>query len=314
MSATYNFEQSKSLLAQQAVAKQKQIKDKFDEAQEKYKDRVKTPLDAFGGALTEDSAVSVIKSTLMKGGKAAANKLGLSEDTIKNFSSKIDSLDLKAFAKDPKGTLNKLFKSTEDGPDKDALKKALTDAYKTTKSTVKDEGEGVIKKAVGSLGKKLAVNPGESSTVNIADKVKSLSGLDDDIAAAMPKNPSALDIVAAQTRQQMRETVSRNTLGDAADETENVASKLASKAPIIARDVEQTGEDVGKTFKNAAVKGLKRMGEVDEEGGDDPVADVVGALVGVGTLVAGIFSHKKAAVMQQFKAVTPTETIGLSSV
>ena len=75
MSATYNFEQSKSLLAQQAVAKQKQIKDKFDEAQEKYKDRVKTPLDAFGGALTEDSAVSVIKSTLMKGGKAQKTAL-----------------------------------------------------------------------------------------------------------------------------------------------------------------------------------------------------------------------------------------------
>ena len=253
-------------------------------------------------------------------GKAAANKLGLSEDTIKNFSSKIDSLDLKAFAKDPKGTLNKLFKSTEDGPNKDALKKALTDAYKTTKSTVKDEGEGVIKKGLSkglsSLGKKLAVNPGESTTVNIADKVKSLSGLDDDIAAAIPKNPSALDIVAAQTRQQMRETVSRNTLGNVADQGEQAASKLASKAPIIARDVEETGEDVGKTFKNAAVKGLKRMGEIDEDSGgpEDIAGDVVGAVVGIGTLVAGIFSHKKAAVIQQFKGVSPTETIGLSSV
>ena len=84
--------------------------------------------------------------------------------------------------------------------------------------------------------------------------------------------------------------------------------------------VQDVSDDIGKQaksdFKDSAKQALKRVGEVEEEGGgpEDVGADVIGAVVGVGTLITGIFKHKKPPVNILPQQVTSSLNIGLDTV
>ena len=121
---SYNFLNEKSQLAEQYEKQKQAIKDKNDAAQEKYKQRVNQPLDFLGGGLTEDSVVPLLKNALKTGGEKVASKIGLSEDTIKNLSSKLDSLKTSDL-KNPKQALKKLLKAIPPIPNVQFFKKCL---------------------------------------------------------------------------------------------------------------------------------------------------------------------------------------------
>ena len=396
---SYNFLNEKSQLAEQYEKQKQAIKDKNDAAQEKYKQRVNQPLDFLGGGLTEDSVVPLLKNALKTGGEKVASKIGLSEDTIKNLSSKLDSLKTSDL-KNPKQALKKLLSGNETSEEKQSIKDALTKSFKS----FKDEPANTFDKLKTVVGKKAPLNKAQSTLKNITGD--SIDSLDDDIKTGLGKNPSVKDILSAKTRQEMRaggrkglklgddltgsqlkaspvqqmvinddpiakrgaelvqrekqvntriqnmndtdQAVARNTIseqqkkldfdpakqGDAksildAREAnvsikENVADSIdggvKQAVPDVKPVVQDVSDDIGKQaksdFKDSAKQALKRVGEVEEEGGgpEDVGADVIGAVVGVGTLITGIFKHKKPPVNILPQQVTSSLNIGLDTV
>ena len=399
MSSTYNFLNEKSQLSNQYQAQLKAIKDKNDEAQAKYKEIVNTPLDVLGGGLTEDSVVPLLKSALKSGGEKVASKLGLSEDTIKTLSSKLDSLKASDL-KNPKQALKKLLSGNESSEEKQSIKDALSKSFKS----FKDAPENTIDKLKSVVGKKGPLNKAQSTIKNLTGDT--IDSLDDDIKEGLGKNPSFRDILSAKTRQEMRaggrkglklgddltdsqlqgkpvqqmiinddpiakrgaelvqrekqvnnriqnmndtdqaaarDTISEqqkildfdpakqgdaNSILDAREANVTIKEGVADSidggvkqgVPEVKPVVEDVSDDIGKAaesdFKTTAKKALERVGEIDAEGGgpEDPVADVIGAVVGIGTLIAGIFKKKKPPPSIQPQQVTSSLNIGLDTV
>ena len=194
---SYNFLNEKSQLSNQYQEQLKAIKDKNDEAQAKFKETFNTPLDVLGGGLTEDSVVPLLKSALKSGGEKVASKLGLSEDTIKTLSSKLDSLKTSDL-KNPKQALKKLLSGNESEEEKQSIKDALSKTFKS----FKDAPENTIDKLKSVVGKKGPLNKAQSTIKNLTGDT--IDSLDDDIKESLGKNPSFRDILSAKTRQEMR--------------------------------------------------------------------------------------------------------------
>lgn len=410
MSNSYNFQNQKAQIGEQYQQQLAAIKAKNDAAQEKFKQNVNQPLDIFGAGLTEKSVVPLLKDVFKAGGKKVASKLGLSEDTIKSLSSKLDSLK-SSDLKNPKAALKKLLSGNETSEEKQSIKDALSKTFKSFKDAsaetlqkLKTSPVDVLDKLKSVVGKKGPLNKAQSTLKNLTGDT--IDSLDDDIKAGLGKNPSIRDILSAKTRQEMRaggrkglklgddltnsqlqgkpvqqmiinddpiakrgaelvqrekqvnnriqnmndtdQQAARQTIseqqkildfdpakqGDAqsildareANVTikENVADSIdggvKQVTPEIKPVVEDVTDDIGKQaesdFKTTAKKALSKAGQVDAEGGgpEDPVSDVIGAIVGVGTLLAGIFKHKKAPPTIQPQIVTTSLNIGLDTV
>jgi hypothetical protein len=208
MSSTYNFLNQKSQLSEQYQQQLAAIKAKNDAAQAKFKETFNTPLDVLGGGLTEQSVVPLLKSVLKSGGEKVAEKLGLSKDTIKTLSSKLDSLKASDL-KNPKQALKKLLSGNETSEEKQSIKDALSKTFKSFKDApektlqkLKDAPEDVISKFKDVIGKKGPLNKAQSTLKNLTGDT--IDSLDDDIKAGLGKNPSFRDILSAKTRQEMR--------------------------------------------------------------------------------------------------------------
>ena len=399
MSSTYNFLNEKSQLSNQYQAQLKAIKDKNDEAQAKFKETFNTPLDVLGGGLTEDSVVPLLKSALKSGGEKVASKLGLSEDTIKTLSSKLDSLKASDL-KNPKQALKKLLSGNESSEEKQSIKDALSKSFKS----FKDAPEETLSKFKDVIGKKGPLNKAQSTLKNLTGDT--IDSLDDDIKEGLGKSPSFRDILSAKTRQEMRaggrkglkmgddltdsqlqgkpvqqilinddpiakrgaelvqrekqvnnriqnmndadqqsarDTISEqqkildfdpakqgdaNSILDAREANVTIKEGVADSidggvkqgVPEVKPVVEDVSDNIGKVaesdFKTTAKKALERVGEIDAEGGgpEDPISDIIGGLVGVGTLIAGIFKHKKPPVNILPQQVTSSLNIGLDTV
>jgi len=343
---SYNFQIQKSQLSDQYEKQLEDIKKKQEETQDKFKQTVNQPLDFLGGGLTEDSIVPLLKSSLSTGGKVIGKKIGLSDDTLKEFTDKIDNLKTSDL-KNPKNALKKILKSSDvEGEEKQSIKEALTKTLKV----VKDKPLDQLDKLRAVIGKKPPLNAGKASVSNIADS--SIKGLDKDIQSAMGKNPSARDILSAKVRQDMRGT-NRKTLN--LDDDLVGSQRSQSKVKVLLGDdnplkqqislkqqiqnIQDTSKidissgrikvvadkpiaksliDTDKTndLKTVAKDSLKNIAKVDEEGGgpEDPIADVIGAVVGLGTFLGGIFGKHKQAHIANPTQISTGLNIGLDTV
>jgi len=208
----YNFQTSKAQIANQIREKEAEVKDKSKEAQEKYNENVKTPLEAISGSGVEDTGLDLVKNGISRLSTEAQNKLGISKDTIKSFTDKLDKIDKKELLKNPKKALEDAFKGEDDEGIKNLLKKTLQDKFKTILPKGTDDLIPNITRDIKGGTKKLG-NLSDDITgrlTNIGGKAQNIvsdavNSLDPDIAKILPINPTIKDMQSAQLRQSMRD-------------------------------------------------------------------------------------------------------------
>lgn len=213
----YDFQTSKAQLANQAREREAEVREKAQKAQEKYNENVKAPLEAIAGSGVEDTGLDLVKAGIKNIGSKAAEKLGISKDTIKSFTDKLDKIDKKELLKNPKKALEDAFKGEDDEGIKNLLKKTLQDKFKTILPKGTDDLIPSITRDIKGGTKKLGnlsdditgrlTNLGGKAQNIASDAVKSL---DPDIAKILPINPTIKDMQSAQLRQSMRD-VTRDT-------------------------------------------------------------------------------------------------------
>jgi hypothetical protein len=262
---SYNFLNEKSQLSNQYQEQLKAIKDKNDEAQAKFKETFNTPLDVLGGGLTEDSVVPLLKSALKSGGEKVASKLGLSEDTIKTLSSKLDSLKTSDL-KNPKQALKKLLSGNESEEEKQSIKDALSKTFKS----FKDAPENTIDKLKSVVGKKGPLNKAQSTIKNLTGDT--IDSLDDDIKESLGKNPSFRDILSAKTRQEMRAGGRKglklgDDLTDSQVQGKPVQQMIINDDPIAKRGAELVQRE--KQVNNR----IQNMNDADQQSARDTISE-----------------------------------------
>ena len=262
---SYNFLNEKSQLSNQYQEQLKAIKDKNDEAQAKFKETFNTPLDVLGGGLTEDSVVPLLKSALKSGGEKVASKLGLSEDSIKTLSSKLDSLKTSDL-KNPKQALKKLLSGNESEEEKQSIKDALSKTFKS----FKDAPENTIDKLKSVVGKKGPLNKAQSTIKNLTGDT--IDSLDDDIKESLGKNPSFRDILSAKTRQEMRAGGRKglklgDDLTDSQVQGKPVQQMIINDDPIAKRGAELVQRE--KQVNNR----IQNMNDADQQSARDTISE-----------------------------------------
>lgn len=203
-----DFQNEKSRLSEMLSKERDERQSKLDEQMEKYKENVKDPLEGIASSGVEDTSLNLVKNVIGNMGKKVINKLGITPDTIKAFTDKIDKIDKKELLRNPKKALKKAFEGSEDDEGiqallkktleskiKNVVPKELTDKLPGITRDVKTAGKKVLKQG------KTVLEDGTSRLTNLTDGIPSL---DADIARALPINPSSLDIQSASLRQQMR--------------------------------------------------------------------------------------------------------------
>ncbi len=210
----YNFQTSKEQLAQQSREREAEVKEKAEKAQEKYNENVRTPLEMVSGSAVEDTSLDLLKNGIKRLSSKTAEKLGISKDTVKSFTDKLDKIDKKELLKNPKKAIQEAFKGEEDEGVKSLLKKTLQENLKKiVPEKVQDIIPSITRDIKGNTKKlgKLSDNitgkidnlGGQSQ--NLADIKETFKSIDPDIAKALPINPSVKDIQSAQLRQSMRD-------------------------------------------------------------------------------------------------------------
>ena len=126
----YNFQTSKEQLAQQSREREAEVKEKAEKAQEKYNENVRTPLEMVSGSAVEDTSLDLLKNGIKRLSSKTAEKLGISKDTVKSFTDKLDKIDKKELLKNPKKAIQEAFKGEEDEGVKSLLKKTLQENLK----------------------------------------------------------------------------------------------------------------------------------------------------------------------------------------
>jgi hypothetical protein len=256
----YNFQTSKEQLAQQSREREAEVKEKAEKAQEKYNENVRTPLEMVSGSAVEDTSLDLLKNGIKRLSSKTAEKLGISKDTVKSFTDKLDKIDKKELLKNPKKAIQEAFKGEEDEGIQNLLKKTLQENLKKiVPEKVQDIIPSITRDIKGNTKKlgKLSDNitgkidnlGGQSQ--NIADVKESIKSLDPDIAKALPINPSIKDLQSAQLRQGMRDIGDKSlTLKDDLTNAQRGSGKLKVKVLL-----DDTKSALDK--KEASLKDLK---------------------------------------------------------
>ena len=138
--ALYQFQQSVGRSNDEKINKENSAKDKLQALQDKFAERVKSPLDALGGSLTEDGAHDLLK----KAGKYGLKKLGASDETVENIGNVLSRVNPKQLITKPKqamldalkGKGKPQIKSTEDMGDE------MDNFASKVKGKIKVKGKG----------------------------------------------------------------------------------------------------------------------------------------------------------------------------
>jgi len=256
----YNFQTSKEQIAQQLREKESEVKDKAEQAQEKYNENVRTPIEAISGSAVEDTGLDLVKNGIKRLTSKAAEKLGISKDTIKSFTDKLDKIDKKELLKNPKKALEDAFKGEDDEGIKNLLKKTLEDKFKSVlpKGTedlipnITRDIKGNTKK-LGKLADNLTgkIDNLGGQSQNLADIKDTFKSLDPDIIKNLSINPSIKELQSAQLRQGMRDLGDKSlSLKDDLTNAQRGSGKLRVKISL---------DDVKSTLdkKEASLKDLK---------------------------------------------------------
>jgi len=136
---------------------------------------------------------------------------------------------------------------------------------------------------------------------------------------------SKLQELQSKTRQQLQQKIQeqqetkpvpkpQDSIPQDVGESQSTQPKQPKEEPKedegdIDKDVEKQTEK--KTIEKDAEKGGKEFAEIDAEGGgpEDPISDVVGAVVGLGTLLGGIFGARSRHASKPI-ALNPSYQIG----
>ena len=244
----YNFQTSKEALAQQTREREAEVKEKAEKAQEKYNENVRTPIEAISGSAVEDTGLDLLKNGIKRISSSTAEKLGISKETVKSFTDKLDKIDKKELLKNPKKAIQEAFKGEEDEGIQSLLKKTLQENLKKiVPEKVQDLIPSITRDIKGNTKKlgKLSDNitgkidnlGGQSQ--NIADVKESIKSLDPDIIKALPINPSIKDLQSAQLRQGMRDLKDKTlSLKDDLTNAQRGSGKL--KVKVVLDDVKST--------------------------------------------------------------------------
>lgn len=332
----YNFQSSKERIASQAREREEKVKEKAKEAQDKYNENVKTPLEAIGGSGVEDTGLDLVKNGISRLTTEASNKLGITKDTIKSFTDKLDKIDKKELLKNPKKALQDAFQGDEDEGIQNLLKKTIQE---NLKKIVPKEAQDLIPNITRDIKGNAKQLSNVGDVKNIAED--SFKSLDDDIAKALPINPSTRDIQSAQLRQSMRDIRDDPrslTLKDDLTNAQRGSSSGKIKVKVFpddeeassAEQAEKSAEEGIKTVqegekgvadtekivsdvKGVATKAGERALAVDTDlgGPEDPFGDIVAGIAALGTMIFGIKHKPKLPTIPKVQQISPALQLGL---
>ena len=197
----FNFEQTQQALANANNAKSKQQEDVIDGIKSNFDDKVKKPLEGLGFPLVDEGSIGILRNVF----STAADKLGLSKETIESLGKKFDSLDPKEYLKDPKGALKKLF--GDNIPEK--LQSQLEDKLGSVTKRIQSAGidtKGLPSKLQNIKDRKIpSINkPLKGATEEAEDLVKSL---DKKTLKSLGDNPSLNDLREASLKRGLNKTL-----------------------------------------------------------------------------------------------------------
>lgn len=210
--ALYQFQQSVGRANDEKINKENDAKDKLQALQDKFAERVKSPLDALGGSLTEDGAHDLLK----KAGKYGLKKLGASDETVENIGRVLNKVNPKQLITKPKqAVLDALkgkgkapIKSTEDMGDE------MDNFASKVKGKIKVKGKKKIKPQddddAGGGPADAGAGAGDSS---VSSGVDSLVPLDDAEASAVDISKVATGLSRTQEAARTLTTAPKNLLG-----------------------------------------------------------------------------------------------------
>lgn len=328
-----SFQQAKAQLGNISRTREEDAKEKSQKAIDKYNEQVKNPLEMISGSAVEDTGLDIVKAGVKSLGKDAINKLGITKDTIKTFTDKLDKIDKKELLKNPKKALEDAFK----GEDSEGIKALVKRTIQEKLKNVEIKGVGKVKDLLPKINKDIKAPVKKLANVNLKGKAENLakansdtSSLDDDILKAIPANPNANDIRSAQLRQSMRDLRTKPntlTLDDDLTNAQRGGQKVKvslddePKAPKISKPI--APEVDADADADAAKAGLKKAGEkagstfleVDDSlGGEGDIGgDIIAGIASLGAFIYGIKHKPKIAPMHTVGRVAPSLQLGLDT-
>lgn len=346
--ALYQFQQSVGRVNDERIGEENSAKEKLQSLQDKYAERVKQPLDALGGSLTEDGAHDLLK----KAGTYGLKKLGASDETVENIGKVLSKVNPKQLISNPKqavidafqGKAKPAIKSTEDmGEEMDNFASKVSGRIRVKgkqRAKIQDEGNEAgpaedpfanlnpisdvtaTEQEVGEVANTLSKTQEAARTLTApSDLLGGLRG-DSTIQRALGLgneiNPntveSSIQSQAQDGLNMVKQSVANTSEKLGAGSGEDALSAAAKAA---AASAQSEAESVAKTTAENATKSLlkkagTRAAEVEGGGGgpEDPFGDVVSLIIGGATLLGGIFSHKKKQAAPSINVANPTYQAG----
>lgn len=346
--ALYQFQQSVGRSNDEKIGQENSAKEKLQSLQDKYAERVKQPLDALGGSLTEDGAHDLLK----KAGTYGLKKLGASDETVENIGKVLSKVNPKQLISNPKqavidafkGKAKPAIKSTEDmGQEMDNFASKVSGRIKVKgkqRAKIQDEGDEAgppedpfanlnpiadvtaTEQEVGEVANTLSKTQEAARTLTTPSDL--LGGLRGDstiqraLGLSKEINPNTVES-SIQSEAQDGLNLARSAVANtseklgagAADDAASAAAKAAAAAAKT--EAEAAAKAATKSsVKELAKKAGARVAEDDAVGGGpaDPFGDVISLIIGGATLLGGIFSHKKKQASPSINVVNPTYQVG----
>tara|TARA_R110002012_G_scaffold264802_1_gene448197 strand:- start:354 stop:1247 length:894 start_codon:yes stop_codon:yes gene_type:complete len=293
----YDFQSLKAQLGGQIREKEEDAKAKAQESIDKYNANVKDPLEGVAFSGIEDTSLNLVQSGIKSLGSKAGKKLGLSDETIKNFTNKIDNINVKDFLKNPKQTLKNALQGGGEDLDKmsniDFSKITSSEDFKTAKQSLTDKLKQLPSDTQDAIESKL-----KDAGVKTTEEIRQLP-IEDQLAEKIKQQSSAQD-----------------ALNDALKPVSRDVKASSKILPDIDEDALNTAKAAGK---KELEKGLEKAGgkflETDAElgGPEDIAGDVIAGVVALGSAIFGIKHHPKLAPLPRVQQISTSLSLGLDT-
>lgn len=293
----YDFQSLKAQLGGQIREKEEDAKAKAQESIDKYNENVKDPLEGVAFSGIEDTSLNLIQSGIKSLGSQAGKKLGLSDETIKNFTNKIDNINVKDFLKNPKQTLKNALQGGGEDLDKmsniDFSKITSSEDFKTAKQSLTDKLKQLPSDTQDAIESKL-----RDAGVKTTDEIRQLP-IEDQLAEKIKQQSSAQD-----------------ALNDALKPVSRDVKAPTKILPEIDEDALNTAKAAGK---KELEKGLEKAGgkflETDAElgGPEDIAGDVISGVIALGSAIFGIKHKPKLPPLPRVQQISTSLSLGLDT-
>jgi len=208
--ALYQFQQSVGRSNDEKINKENDAKDKLQALQDKFAERVKSPLDALGGSLTEDGAHDLLK----KAGKYGLKKLGASDETVENIGKVLSKVNPKQLITKPKQAVLDALKGKGKAPIKstEEMGDEMDNFASKVKGKLRVKGKKKIKPQDDDDGGGGPADAGAGDS-SVSSGVDSLVPLDEAESSAVDISKVATGLSRTQEAARTLTTAPENLLG-----------------------------------------------------------------------------------------------------